>query len=317
MTEETAFLRKEIRIDQLVSRIPEIEDINYWRSLTPDAVISDFPFQGWEKSPQANQEKLDEYISQLREEAYFQTEPIIPTATLQEMLQCVENVKKAGFPPMFALVYDVFYKVFVNFNSVLTSILGPGYQMIPNFWFYYIETSDHGKGFEPHRDAEYANTIDANGMPTVLTLWITLTEAKPLNSCMYLVPSNRDPQYTNAIHDLKVGATEFALEDIRALPTPAGVLSCWDQYVFHWGSRSSKRAQHPRISYALYCQRGDIAPVDNIVINLPSAIDFNTRIALICRGLYRYSYLSLKASKEDTPLLAFMEKYMALLSLSE
>ena len=117
------------------------------------------------------------------------------------------------------------------------------YLLVPNFWIYYIEPSDSGKGFEPHRDAEYANTIGTDGIPTVLTLWISVTEATPLNSCMYLVPKHRDPQYDQAIRDLETGGTQFALEDIRALPTQAGTLSCWDQYVYHWGSRSSKRAR--------------------------------------------------------------------------
>ena len=36
-------------------------------------------------------------------------------------------------------------------------------------------------------------------------------------------------------------------------------------------------------------------------------------VGLICRGVYRYSYMSLRASEQAKPLLEFMEKYTALL----
>ncbi len=314
ITEETVILRKSIFLKELLPLLPKAEDINYWLNLNPNSTISDQPFQGLPDFPAIKQEELNDYTLQLREEGYFQTNPVIPTTTLQQMLECIDNVEKAGFPPMFALVYDVFYEAFVHFDSILAGILGPGYKLVPNFWVYHIETSDHGKGFEPHRDAEYENTIDSNGMPTVLTIWVSLTDATPLNSCMYLVPANRDPQYTAAIKDLNTKATQFALEDIRALPTKAGTVSCWDQYVFHWGSRSSKRAKSHRISYAAYCQRGDMPLIDDVVIDIPSVLDFDTRLALICRGLHRYSYDGLQQSKETAILLDFMTKHMATLN---
>lgn len=311
MTEETEVLRKSIRLDELLPLLPQAENIDFWRTLNPNSTISDKPFQSFPAISAIKQDELDEYALQLKEEGYFQTHPVIPPATLQQMLECIENVRKIGFPPMFALVYDVFYQVFAYFDSSLARILGKGYKLMPNFWVYYIDTSDSGKGFEPHRDAEYANTIGPDGMPNVITIWVTITDATPLNSCMYLVPANRDPQYVNAIHDLNTGATQFALEDIRALPTKAGVLSCWDQYVFHWGSRSSKRAKLPRVSYAAYCQRGDISSVDDVAIDIPSVLDFETRLALICKGLYRYSYVGFQHSKQAEVLLEFLTKHMA------
>jgi hypothetical protein len=308
---ENFILRKSIGEDELLTLLPKAENIDYWLALNPNSTISDQPFQSFSKLPAVKKEEVDDYALQLREEGYFQTSELIPTATIQEMRSCIENVKKAGFPPTFALVYDVFYEAFSHFDSIFTGILGANYKLIPNFWVYYIETNDNGKGFEPHRDAEYENTIGPDGMPTVITFWITITEATPLNSCMYMLPANRDPQYADAIKNLKTKATEFALEDIRALPTKAGTISCWDQYVFHWGSRSSKHAKSPRISYAAYCQRGDIPPVDEKVIDIPSVLDFQTRLSLICRGLYRYSYVNFEQSNQASTILDFLKKHMA------
>lgn len=226
------------------------------------------------------------------------------------MRGAVEAVRAAGFPPMFALVYDVFYEAFAHFDFILAGILGRGYQLIPNFWVYHIGTSDQAKGFEPHRDAEYAETIGPDGIPTVLTLWVAVTDANLLNSCMYVVPRNRDPQYADAIRNLVTPATQFRLEDIRALPARAGTLSCWDQYIYRWGSRGSSRAPQARSSYATYCQRGDIPPVSDQIIPLPSPFDFRNRLSLICRGLYRYSYVQLQQSEKSREVRAFLEKHM-------
>ena len=179
MTEETLTLRKSLDLDKLIPLLPQAEDINYWRELNPNSTISDRPFEGFSQFSGIQKAEIDEYRLQLREEGYFQTPSVIPAATIHQMRDCIENVRKAGFPTMFALVYDIFYQVFGYFNSTLTEILGNGYKLVPNFWVYYIETSDSGKGFEPHRDAEYENTIDSNGMATVLTIWVTITEANP------------------------------------------------------------------------------------------------------------------------------------------
>ncbi|NKC15520.1 MAG: mitomycin antibiotics/polyketide fumonisin biosynthesis protein [Gammaproteobacteria bacterium] len=304
-------LRKHLPLDELLQRRQQIEDVNYWRGINPRSTISTLSLAESRNSQDSTDPKAACHAMQLREEGYFQTSPIIPDSMLQEMRECIEIVRRHGFPVMFSLVYDVFYSVFSYFDSILTHILGSEYKLIPNFWVYYIDPTDAGKGFEPHRDAEYVNTIDAHGMPTVLTLWVTITDATPLNSCMYILPKDRDPQYNQAIHDLKTNANQLALEDIRALPTKAGILSCWDQYVFHWGSRSSKRAPHPRISYAMYCQRGDVDPVDNAIIDMRNGIDFKTRLEVICKGMHRYSYLSVQSPDPRDPLLSFLERHIA------
>jgi hypothetical protein len=299
---EGSALRKTLDMRQIIDRIPALVDLEYWRGLNPGAAITAEPFGSAETAGLEDCE-IDRHIDQLREEGYFQTPPLLSAAEIAEMRVCIEAVRAAGLPVMFALVYDVFYRAFWHFGPVLG----------PNFWVYYIEASDKGKGFEPHRDAEYKGTLGPDGVPTVLTVWVPITDAIPLNSCMYVVPASRDPQYAQSLHDLQTGGMQFALEDIRAIPAEAGTLNCWNQHIFHWGSRSSRRAAEPRISYALYCQRGDMPPVDGAVIDWRRGIDFPTRLGLICRGMYRYSYLRLEDTTGSEPLLAFLGEHMALL----
>lgn len=315
MEKETP-LRKHLDLQDLLQHRHRIEDADYWRRLNPQASITDFLLQESHISQGPDATKLAFWRDQLREEGYFQTGQLIPTAMVEEMRRCIDVVKEAGFPVMFALVYDVFYSAFAYLDPVLVNILGPSYKLIPNFWVYFINPLEGGTGFEPHRDAEYKETIGADGLPTVLTLWITITDATPLNSCMYALPKHRDAGYAQAVHDLNQEAPPLALEDIRALPTRAGTLSCWDQYLYHWGSRSSKRASGPRISYAMYCQCEEVPQVDDVAIDLRSGLDFNTRLGLICKGMYRYSYMSVNTPAHADPLRTFLEKHMASLSLA-
>ncbi|ADO74876.1 phytanoyl-CoA dioxygenase family protein [Stigmatella aurantiaca] len=308
--DEAKVLRKGFALRELVERLPVVEDIDHWRRLTPGAAITEHPWKTLGDTASGNPPEAPHALgSQLRHEGYFQTKPLVPEALLRQMRACIESVRAAGFPPMFALVYDAFYQALAYARPTLEAMLGTGFQLVPNFWVYYVETKDDGKGFEPHRDAEYPNTIGADGMPTVLTVWVALTDATPLNSCIYVVPIHRDPQYPEAISQLRTGGNRIALEDIRALPTQAGTVSCWNQYIYHWGSRSSQRAQTPRISYALYCQRGDMAAVDDVRLDPRGPIEFGTRVALICRSLYRYSHLSLQETEDAAPLLAFMARH--------
>jgi hypothetical protein len=314
MEQQTA-LRKNISLENIINNRQQLENIDYWRNLNPGSGITDFSLKKAIGNPDLKLKEIEDYKNNLAEEGYFQSVPLLPEAMTNEMYNIIERIRSAGLPPMFALVYDVFYSAFSYFDEILTHILGEDYKLVPNFWLYYINPADNGKGFEPHRDAEYFNTIGADGVPSVITMWITITEANPLNSCIYILPKNRDPEYLQAMNDLKTGAAKFALEDLRALPTKPGVLSCWDQYVFHWGSRSSKHAVIPRISYAFYCQRGDVPPVDS-VIDLREGIDFSTRLALICRGLYRYSYLSVAEDAAPDPVREFLEHHKSRLMIN-
>ena len=306
--QDPTLVKKNVELKTLLSNLQNLADIDFWRTLNPFAAITDFEFSQYLSPRRADADDIDEYLGQLREERYFQTPTLIPQTLIKEMRQCIDNVRNAGFPVMFALLYDVFYEGLACFDPVVSAALGRHYRLIPNFWLYYIGTSDEETGFQPHRDTEYTDTIDENGLPSVLTLWIAVTDATPLNSCIYLVPANRDAKYEQALHTLdKVSIELFPLENIRALPAPAGSLSCWDQYLLHWGSRSSKRAKEPRISYAFYCQRGDRADIDDACIDLSARLSFETRLALVCRGLRRYSRMNRQITEEYRPVFTFLE----------
>jgi len=295
--------------ERLLGQLPKAGSEEFWRQLNPDLSISQYPFQVASPAPQPPAALLSEYRDRMQQEAYFQSEPCLPAEMLASMRRAIESVREAGLPALFAFVYDIFYQGLTHFDSAFRAVLGQNYRLVPSFAVYYIEATDQAKGFAPHRDAEYLDTIDAQGNPSVITVWITVTEASPLNSCLYVVPKDRDPQYAESIHDLSVTADAFAWEDVRALPTPAGVMSCWSQYLFHWGSRASRRAREPRITYAVYLQSGQVEPVAEQTVAVPASLDFATRLSMICRSLKHTNYSTFASWERSEELLAFLDRH--------
>lgn len=298
--------------EKFFARYPNANSTDYWQTLNPQSTISSRHFVASSKADIGTPEQLALGRLRLREEGYYQSPVVLSPAILDEMCLCIENVKQAGYPPLFALVYDVFWQAMANFDSVIKNLLG-NWLLIPNFWIYFIENNNESAGFEPHTDAtdpfvnDYlqkhrSELFDDENMPKVITLWIALSQATPLNG-MYVVPIDRDPNYANrrqfAINEKYLQSAErennisqeqqISLQNVRAIPTEAGTLSCWNPYVIHWGCRSSKFAEQPRISIAVYCQKDDIPIIDDTAINFSSEIDFDTRLSIIYRGMERYN----------------------------
>ena len=58
---------------------------------------------------------------------------------------------------------------------------------------------------------------------------------------------------------------------------------CWagSTHLLHWGGRSSDQATQPRMSVALYFQRGDVAPFDKTAIPPTAEFQLHDRLAWI------------------------------------
>src|SRR5262249_50438440 len=155
--------------------------------------------------------------------------------------------------PVFMYVYDDFYQLSCYVSELLATILGPGYRVLPSLVAWCIDARrDNPKGWHPHRDRDY-DTIGAHGQPKSLSLWVPLTDATPLNGCMYCVPTSRDPDVRTRPAVNKVARPQ----DVRALPAAAGSVLGWHHAFLHWGGRASWRATTPRISFSIEYQRGD------------------------------------------------------------
>ncbi len=241
---------------------------------------------------------INSCATQYKEDGYFQSQPLIPTDLCKQLSEAIIKVTAQGLPAQFCLVYD-------------------------EFWFYNVATSDDDSGWSPHRDLQFPNSINSDGTPKIINLWIPLTDATTLNGCMCMLPASRDPDYPTDFASLidqdfrsVKHYTPDMLQNFRALPAKAGSILGWNQYVFHWGSRSSHWAKEPRINYSMYVQRADVKPYDDLAINLKGdnnfELSFDMRLGLVCRSLWQYKNTNSLSLGDE--LIAFAKDNHTLLS---
>jgi ectoine hydroxylase-related dioxygenase (phytanoyl-CoA dioxygenase family) len=158
--------------------------------------------------------------------------------------------------------------------------------MLPDFWAWYVDPRVGSSGWKPHRDKDH-HALFPDGRPKSLSVWIPLTEATPLNGCIYIVPAHLDPTY-NTPQD---SDWKFQHQDIRALPSPAGGLFMWNQAIIHWGARSSPLAAGPRISMSVEFQRGDIPPMNQPLIPPMALLTVKQRLLMICKQVLQFQHM--------------------------
>ncbi len=233
-------------------------------------------------------------------EGYFHLPRMSWDMPVGAMADTIGRLVAQGYAAPFCFMYDEFWMIFAKVHGILRLLLGDGYRMLPDFWAWHVDPRSQQSGWKPHRD-KGQRSLMPDGRPKSLTVWIPLTDAMPLNSCIYIVPADRDPTYNSPQED----QWSFAYQDIRALPSPAGGLFCWNQAVLHWGSSGSPRADGPRISIAFEFQRGDVSPFNTPLLEPLGAVPLETRLALVCKQLLQYRHMynlpgDLQAFAEET-----------------
>lgn len=222
----------------------------------------------------------------LAREGYVLMPPVLDAALMARMEACINRLHELGLPPVFGFVFAEFWEVFIALKPFLARTLGEGYRMLPDFWAWRVNNIKDDRGWQPHRDKS-EKLIDAEGMPQSLTVWVPINDATTLNGCMYMLPMHYDAFFES----FDSGKTNLQLQDIRALPAPSGSVIAWNQNVFHWGSRSSGRADAPRISMAFEFQRGDIEPLNRPLLDPHVVPPFRLRLKLIAKQLMQYKHM--------------------------
>lgn len=219
-------------------------------------------------------------------EGYFHIPQPPWNLPLGDMAQAIVRLCERGFVPPFCFIYDEFWLMYIKLKQMLGRLLGETYMMLPDFWAWFVDPRSSQSGWKPHRDMDYT-ALFPDRRPKALTVWISLTEATPLNGCIYIVPAHLDPTYGTP----QDKEWRFQPQDIRALPSPAGGLFMWTQAAVHWGSHSSPLAAGPRISIAVEFQRGDVPPMNQPLIPPLAMLTLNHRLKLICKQILQYQHM--------------------------
>jgi ectoine hydroxylase-related dioxygenase (phytanoyl-CoA dioxygenase family) len=201
---------------------------------------------------------FDSHAEQFGRAGYFQTAPIIPLDLTARLKAGVDTVRQNDWPAVFVYVYDEFWQVArsESINSLLETLLGPGYRQNCHVWGHCVQAHDGAAGWRPH--------IDNPRTPGRVTIWIALTDATLDNGCIYLIPKNRAPVEIDtafrkaATMDKKI--VNQLLQNSRALPARAGSVLGWGSGVIHWGS-TCHGAGAPRLAISQEFFAADSVPI--------------------------------------------------------
>lgn len=270
---------------QAALSLDAVEAPSFWRSLCPGQAVADAHAPSPARLPSP-----DGLVATLRREGYVHVPDALDPAAVRAALSITRELLGRGVPLAFAFVYDAPWGLFASLAPFLTAALGEGYRALPDFWVWHLAPDDEARGWGPHRD-RVRPTVDGDGTVASLTVWLPLTDATPLNGCIYALPMHRDPCFTRRAWDGPDGAALTHPQDVRALPAPAGSLLAWNQNLLHWGGRASRLAAGPRVSVSCEFQRADRSPFNAPWLDPAAAPDFSLRLGLVGKQLLQYRHM--------------------------
>jgi len=169
-------------------------------------------------------------------------------------------------------------------------LLGPDYFLVTQgVGAFHVPAGADGRALwaasSPHRDrmAPDARTL-AHDVPSILTVWMPLTDVTTEHSCIYVVPASADAGFYRGDPDV---SDTFRLQDVRALPAEAGSVLAWSSHLIHWGSASSRFVTTPRIAVNMYLQRRDAPLWHPFHIDAARPCTFTERLTWIDHGMAR------------------------------
>jgi hypothetical protein len=231
--------------DEVNTRLALASDRAYWKALYPRFSVCDDALAA-PKVPPFDAPTLDKVRKDLASRGYFLVEGAIEGSIIGPMLECIEAVRKAGWPPVFAYIYDQLWLVWrlAPIAQLLIAGLGPDYRCIPHGWCHYVQPVTGASGWPPHVDGNLSNRM---------SIWIPLTDATLDNGCIYVIPGNLN---TSGIGERRAlsAASNLQMRELlqrgRALPARGGSLLGWYFRILHWGSVCHV-ADGPRVSLVM------------------------------------------------------------------
>lgn len=120
----------------------------------------------------------------------------------------MEALKRAGWPPVFVFMFDEVWRVCEGLFDVIAPLIQDDELVLEASvygWALDKPTMTSGEPGEkvggnfgvPHRDNSYGSSHTADGLPSILGIWIPCVDVTTENGCMYVVPRERDPLFDN------------------------------------------------------------------------------------------------------------------------
>ncbi|MCB9643590.1 MAG: phytanoyl-CoA dioxygenase family protein [Myxococcales bacterium] len=272
-----------------------LQDPSFWKNLCPSLSLSlpkdlseDAQGHAGLSCLSPEPREISRCQSQLCEDGYFLYPSRFARDAMGRLARAVECITDATGMPIWTLVYDELWEMMAAMQGCLAPLLGESYQLLPDIWVWNLRPNGEDRGWRPHRDRE-RGSVSKGQLPKLLSVWLPLTDATPDNGCIYVLPASLDKRYHQYGQPNEEGS--LSLQDVRALPAPAGSVLGWSAQLLHWGGRTSPWAEGPRISVAFEFQAQGFAGGAPFVLP-PQLPDFSMRLGLIARQLLQYRHMA-------------------------
>lgn len=223
----------------------------YWRSICGTELITDTPDLVDAGSSYLGSGLSRRVQEDWRQHGYTRVSGFLADARerIERLAAAARRLEAAGWPPTFVILLDDAWWIVARAQREIfreSSLLCNG-----DFYAW-----NRTSGWSIHRDRDDIGCIDVvTASPLYATLWIPLTEAKPENGCVYVIPKERDPGYLSSETGHSVRTP-----DVVALPASPGDVLSWTGRALHFGGRVDEQqmalqqaagVEHPRERIAL------------------------------------------------------------------
>jgi len=267
----------------------------------------------FEPLPLANEADVDSIRGMLSTGGFLESrKSLLDADTASDMIRGMHKLKEAGWPAAFIWASRKPWESVLALWPLAEELLGGEVFLEPSFTAYHLDGKKQGQGGKyvganfgkPHRDYTFSDSYDAEGRPSIITMWIPCTPATTTNGCMYVVPrefdsfferddSHRHQQVINSGAFSGHKCVNFPIEGVRPLPGPAGSLFGWYGNVIHWGAAVHATADEPRASIAWVFRKAssmkdpECVPLGREEVK---GLDLERRLELIVSSLKTFSH---------------------------
>jgi hypothetical protein len=237
----------------------------------------------------------------LVEDGYVLVDKILDKTLTVKLKDAITALHKQGYPASFVLLFDETWELARLALKTLDDATHPSNVFNFDVLAWYIDPREGMAGFSPHRDRQPDNvesSFHSNGQAKYVTLWTALSNATPENSCLYVIPKQYDPGYTDGDSNGDDGkgddplwralSTKESFQNIRALPRQAGQSLLFTHRILHWGSRGNPNSlvNEPRVAISFVCSDPQFEKPYLVSSQFPPT--FHSRLLLVCAQLLIY-----------------------------
>eukprot|EP00924_Labyrinthula_sp_SR-Ha-C_P001690 snap_masked-scaffold_18-processed-gene-6.43-mRNA-1 protein AED:0.04 eAED:0.04 QI:0/0/0/1/1/1/2/0/392 len=292
------------RTEQLIDTL---FDKFYWRKVCTTLSVCENNINRGEKI--ISQEEIRRKQQQFIKSGFFKLQVDCATelnpnieSLVRKLADSIVTLIRYEYPPTFIFLFDEVWEIILSMSSSLSKI-SAGNSFVGDVYAWFVDPKLKQRGWGPHRDRMGSDhtSFSQQKIPKLSTTWLALTEATPLNSCLYVVPAELDPFYyeqdlpnVDPLERIFKGKVDN-YQRIKCLPCEPGSMWHFSHKIIHWGSSAicSNIAQDeideeikPRI--ALSWVIGDPS-FEKPAFEFKGMPSLEQRLGLVCGQLINYS----------------------------